>query len=41
MGEYASGGYGGPFAFILVIFIILVIIGCTVCGGYSLSSFKA
>ncbi|PLT32819.1 YjcZ family sporulation protein [Bacillus sp. V5-8f] len=34
MGEYAGGCYGGQFAFILVIFVLLVIIGCTVCGGY-------
>ncbi|PLT33129.1 YjcZ family sporulation protein [Bacillus sp. V5-8f] len=34
MSGYSCGGYGGQFAFILVIFVLLVIIGCTVCGGY-------
>ncbi|RFU60520.1 YjcZ family sporulation protein [Peribacillus glennii] len=34
MGEYTGGGHGGQFAFILVIFVLLVIIGCSgFCGG--------
>ncbi|PLT35231.1 YjcZ family sporulation protein [Bacillus sp. V5-8f] len=34
MGDYAGGGYGGQFAFILVIFVLLVIVGCGCFGGY-------
>ncbi|PLT32815.1 YjcZ family sporulation protein [Bacillus sp. V5-8f] len=33
MSGYA-GGYGGSFAFIIVIFVLLVIVGCACFGGY-------
>ncbi|RFU61783.1 YjcZ family sporulation protein [Peribacillus glennii] len=34
MGEYAGGFYGGSFAFIIVVFVLLVIVGCACFGGY-------
>ncbi|RFU65217.1 YjcZ family sporulation protein [Peribacillus glennii] len=30
----SGGGYGGTFAFIVVIFVLLVIVGCSCWGGY-------
>jgi hypothetical protein len=32
-GEY-GGGSGRMFAFVIVIFVLLVIVGCTCSGGY-------
>ena len=39
MGAIADGGvgcagFGGGFALLIVLFILLVIIGCSFCGGY-------
>ncbi|MCP3764104.1 YjcZ family sporulation protein [Domibacillus sp. A3M-37] len=34
MGSYASGGGVGGFAFIVVMFILLVIVGATIAGGW-------
>lgn len=33
-GERYGGCYGGNFAFIIVVFILLVIVGCSCFGGY-------
>ncbi|AIE61758.1 sporulation protein YjcZ [Bacillus methanolicus] len=33
-GGYGYGGFGGGFALIIVLFILLIIIGCSCFGGY-------
>ncbi|TYR81681.1 YjcZ family sporulation protein [Priestia megaterium] len=33
MGAGTCGGYGGGFAFLVVLFILLIIVGCSCYGG--------
>ncbi|MFL6322582.1 MAG: YjcZ family sporulation protein [Nitrososphaeraceae archaeon] len=34
MGSVDGAGFGGGFALIIVLFILLIIIGASFCGGY-------
>jgi uncharacterized protein (TIGR01732 family) len=34
MGAVVDGGFGGGFALLIVLFILLIIIGASFCGGY-------
>ena len=34
MGAVGAAGFGGGFALLIVLFILLIIIGASFCGGY-------
>ena len=34
MGAVGYAGFGGGFALLIVLFILLIIIGASLCGGY-------